>query len=185
MQQKLSPMSQNELDRRLANLDRVLNENRRTTFEHRHHRATRVQDAFDTPEGVAKKAAADRANAEQVAEQAYQAKVAAQAAADLYAAWLHSAPVVKLIAKPAVRPSKPPCYMVTTEDSQILVPATDHPLADGAATLLALHGLPEETPLALYHEGKGYPAFGPMKLGTAAACGLQRQVRRGSQTGAA
>lgn len=50
----------------------------------------------------------------------------------------------KLIAKPSNKPNTRPCYTVMTEEGEVLVRFTGHPLADGAAALLTKTDLPRK-----------------------------------------
>lgn len=175
-------LPQSGVERRLAALRKYQDEAVMAAKDEFDRRANMIRDALDTPEGVAARAVADLSVAAAVGERKYMSKITGEAVSDLFEAAQQAkqedaAPVVKLIAKAPIKPAKRPCYMVTTETGEMLVPATTHPLADGAAVLLTSHGLPEGTRIALYHEGKAYPAYGPMKLGAAASCGIQRQRR--------
>lgn len=64
------------------------------------------------------------------------------------------------------------------EDGTLLASATEHPLADAAHVLLTLHGLLENTPVTLRHEGKGFDSFNPMHLHVPAAAGAKRAERK-------
>lgn len=65
-----------------------------------------------------------------------------------------------------------------TEEGTLLVSETDHPLADGAASLL-LNGLAlPDAQITMRHHGKTYDSFGPMKLEAAAALGIKRHLSR-------
>ena len=103
-------------------------------------------------------------------------KVAADAVADLYSAGqTASTPLVRMIAHVLPDTGKRGSrYRVTLEDGTPLVDSTTHPLADGAAVLWMLHGLPDFAPVSLRRAGMAYDRHGPMKLKAAAAHGIKR-----------
>lgn len=122
------------------------------------------------------------------------AAIAAKAVADLFAAVSEAeagaeaeAGVVRIIAQRInwkdhkAHPDRSGMslrWKCSTEDGELLVSATGHPLADAAAVLLTKHNLPEDTLVTLRHEDKGYDIFRPMKLSTAAAHGIRRMEER-------
>jgi hypothetical protein len=181
MQLQISMLPTTDLDRRLANLEWYRVQAADAALQVIQARDNPLRDALATPDEVEANAIADLVAAAAVGERVYLNRVKEEAVADLYAAAVaYRAPtanVVKLIAKAPTKPTPRPCYMVTTEAGELLVLVTDRPLADGSAALMVAQGLPEDTLIALYYEGKGYPSHGPMKLGAAAAFGLQRQAR--------
>lgn len=61
-----------------------------------------------------------------------------------------------------------------TEGGDLLVEATEHPLADGAHVLLSQHGQPGDTVVTLRHEGKSFDSFVPRPLHLVAAEGGRR-----------
>jgi hypothetical protein len=76
-----------------------------------------------------------------------------------------------------------------TEAGELLVAATERPLADGAQAL-ALRGLHPETLVTIRHDGSPHDSFAPMPLRIPAARGARRaeerariaaQLARGSQ----
>ena len=142
-------------------------------------------DAMGTEAEVTARAVVDALTAAEVAEKVYTAKIAADAVVDLYSAATEppTPPAVRLIAHripwPAqkARPSRAGLslkWRCLTEEGVLLVESTDHPLADSAAVLSILHGLPDCTPVTLRHADRGYDSFGPMKLAAAAAHGIKR-----------
>ena len=142
-------------------------------------------DAMGTEAEVTARAIVDALTAAELAEKVYTAKIASDAVVDLYAAAAEPPPppAVRIIAHripwpdQKARPSRAGLslkWRCLTEEGVLLVESTDHPLADSAAVLSILHGLPDHTPVTLRHADKGYDSFGPMKLAAAAAHGIKR-----------
>jgi hypothetical protein len=65
-----------------------------------------------------------------------------------------------------------------TEDGELLVAATEHPLEDAAFILRTQHGLPGDTPVTLRHSGAEHDAFRPVALSIPAARGAKRVEER-------
>lgn len=142
---------------------------------------TALRDALRTTEEVTAKAVSDLLVAAAVAERTFQSKVAAEAVSDLLKAAREASiadlsPVVILTATLLDRKSQ--TYNVSTDTGEIIVSATDHPLADGAATIVTTRELPENARVALFYTGKTYPAFGPMNIHAAAALGIIRKLSK-------
>lgn len=64
------------------------------------------------------------------------------------------------------------------ENGALLVAATEYPLADAAHVLLALRGLPGDTPITLRHDGATHDSFMPMPLRLPAAQGAKRAEKK-------
>jgi hypothetical protein len=143
-----------------------------------------LADAMGTDAEVTARAVVDMVSAALKAEKIVVAKVAADAVADLHkAATDKPLPLARIIAHRIPwpthreRPNRAGLslrWRCETEEGVLLVESTDHPLADSAAVLSILHGLPDNTPVTLRHADKGYDSYRPMKLGVAAAHGIKR-----------
>ena len=185
MKLQFTPIADDELARRLAALERHKSAAVERGLDYLSASYKPVRDAMDTAEGVGIRTAVDLSIAANIAEKVATAKATAEAVCDLEKAAREAPGLVRMIAQrlPASeRPKgsrKPPArYRVMLEDGSTLVESTDHPLADGAAVLSAVHGLPDHAPVALRHAGQCYDRWGPMKLGAAAAYGIKRLADR-------
>lgn len=184
MKLKFSPVSEAEIDRRLANLRRYSDQAADAVLAEMIGAHNPMTDAMGTDAEVAARAVVDMVSAASKAEKIVVAKVAADAVADLHkAATVPSLPLARIIAHcipwpdQKTRPNRAGLslrWRCLTEEGVLLVESTDHPLADSAAVLSILHGLPDDTPVTLRHADKGYDSYRPMKLGVAAAHGIKR-----------
>ena len=177
-------ISEAEIDRRLANLRRYSAQAADAVLAEMTDAHNPLADAMGTDAEVTARAVVDMVSAAMKAEKIVTAKVAADAVADLHkAATTKPLPLTRIIAHRIPwpiqmdRPNRAGLslrWRCLTEEGVCLVESTDHPLADSAAVLSILHGLPDETPVTLRHADKGYDSYRPMKLGTAAAHGIKR-----------
>lgn len=176
-----SAVSQSEIDRRLANLRSYTEQATDAAIADMVDGHNPMTDAMGTDAEVAARAVVDMVSAAVKAEKIVVAKVAADAVADLYSAGqTASEPLVRMIAYALpdtgnrTRARRDARYRVTMEDGTPLVDNTTHPLADGAAVLWMLHGLPDYAPVSLRFAGMVYDRHGPLKLKAAAAHGIKR-----------
>ena len=173
-------VSEAEIDRRLANLRRYSAQAADAVLAEMTDAYNPLADAMGTDAEVTARAVVDMVSAAMKAEKIVTAKVAADAVADLYSAGqTASTPLVRMIAyalpdRKGQHPAKGTRYRVTLEDGTPLVDHTTHPLADGAAVLWMLHGLPDFAPVSLRFAGMVYDRHGPLKLKAAAAHGIKR-----------
>lgn len=61
-----------------------------------------------------------------------------------------------------------------TEDGELLVAATEYPLADGAHVLLSRHGARADAPVTMRHAGSTHDSFKPAPLHVVAVAGARR-----------
>lgn len=180
MKLKFPSISDAEVDRRLANLRRYSEEAAFAAISDLVEAYDPISDAMGTEAEVTARAVVEMVQAASKAEKIVTAKIAADAVADLYSAGqTASMPLVRMIAHPlpdrkGQHPAKGPRYRVTLEDGTQLVDNTTHPLADGAAVLWMLHGLPDFAPISLRFAGMVYDRHGPLKVKAAAAHGIKR-----------
>lgn len=180
MKLQLTPITDAEVERRVANLRRHRDAATDAFLVSLSAAHNPMLDAMGTDAEVTARAVVDALTAVDVAEKVYAAKVAADAVVDLYnaATLTPPPPVVRLVAHelPATdkgRGRRDTRYRVTL-DGETLVDSTTHPLADGAAVLWLLHGLDDLTPVSLRYAGMLYDRHGPMRLEAAAAHGVKR-----------
>lgn len=185
MKLQLTPITDAEVERRVANLRRHRDAAADAALVILSTSHNPMLDAMGTEAEVTARAVVDALTAVDVAEKVYTAKVAADAVVDLYNAASEPPPppLVRIIAHripwpdQKTRPNRAGLtlkWRCSTEEGVLLVDSTDHPLADSAAVLSILHGLPDDTPVCVRHADKGYDSFGPMKLSAAAAHGIKR-----------
>lgn len=184
MKLNFAQITDTEVERRLANLRRIRDQAAFTSLADMIGAHEPLADAMGTDAEVVARAVVDMVSAARKAERIVTAKVAADAVADLYSAATDKPlPLARIIAHripwPSLRerPSRAGLslrWRCLTEEGVLLVESTDHPLADSAAVLSILHGLPDDTPVTLRHADKGYDSYRPMKLRVAAAHGIKR-----------
>ncbi|TGD45052.1 hypothetical protein EEB11_00235 [Pseudotabrizicola sediminis] len=184
MKLKFTSVPQSEIDRRIENLRSYTAKAADAVIADMVDAHNPITDAMGTDAEVTARAVVDMVSAAMKAEKIVASKVAADAVADLYSAATDKPlPLARIIAHRIPRPThndRPGrvgsfCkWRCETEEGVVLVASTDYPLADSAAVLLILHGLPDNTPVTLRHSDKGHDHYRPMKLGTAAAHGIKR-----------
>jgi hypothetical protein len=184
MTMKFTTITDAEVERRLDNLRSYQAQVAASALAEVTEAHNPMIDAMGTDAEVAARAVADLHTIAAKAEKAVTARAVSTAVDDYHRAWIETAsPPTRIIAHripwpdQKTRPNRAGLslrWRCSTEEGVLLVESTDHPLADSAAVLSLSHGLPDDHPITLRHEGKGYDSFGPMRLGAAAAHGFKR-----------